>query len=338
MMKEGTQVEMNLLETPPSVTDDVLLKVTDLKKHFPVGVKLFSPPQMLKAVDGVSFSVHTGETVGIVGESGSGKSTTAKLIIRLYDPTNGSVELQGRDLAKLSRRDLRGARRDVQMVFQDPYASLNPKWSIERTLMEPMKAFGLYSPKERKDRVRDLLSNVGLDDSSNSKYPHQFSGGQRQRIGIARALALNPKLIIADEPVSALDISVQAQVINLLQDLQERFQLTYIFISHDLSVVEHISTRVLVMYLGRIVEFAPTQGLFAEPLHPYTQALLSSAPRVDGTVRDRIILHGDIPSPLNPPMGCAFHTRCPQVMDICKATVPTLKAVQPGHQVACHLY
>lgn len=326
------------LSTPRHDTQSALLRVTDLKKYFPVGQGVFGPKQLLKAVDGVSFAVQTGETLGIVGESSSGKSTTAKLIIRLYSPTGGSVTLNGRDLTKLEARALREARRDVQMVFQDPYSSLNPRWTIARTLIEPMTAFGLYSMRERKERAADLLQRVGLDPSSAEKYPHEFSGGQRQRIGIARALVLNPKLVLLDEPVSALDISVQAQVINLLQDLQEEFGLTYVFISHDLSVVEHISTRVAVMYLGHIVESAPTGRIFVQPLHPYTQALLSAVPNVNGHHRDRIILQGDIPSPVTPPTGCPFHTRCPMVMDVCRSVAPITKTVESGHKVACHLH
>ncbi|WDM02987.1 dipeptide ABC transporter ATP-binding protein [Alicyclobacillus cycloheptanicus] len=312
-----------------------LLKVRHLKKHFDLEKRWFRPARTLKAVDGVNFDVFPGETLSIVGESGCGKSTTAKLVIRLLHPTSGTIELSGRDLAKMNQRELRLARKDIQMVFQDPYASLNPRWTVERILREPMNAFQRYAPAERRERVLHLLQQVGLNPSHAAKYPHEFSGGQRQRIGIARALVLNPKLVIADEPVSALDISIQAQVINLMQDLQEQLGLTYLFISHDLSVVEHISTRVIVMYLGKIVEFAPVEDLFQRPLHPYTQALLAAAPSLEGKQRMPMVLSGDVPNPVNPPSGCPFHTRCPVAMPRCKEAVPELKTLQPGHQVAC---
>jgi len=322
--------------------DDAILEVDGLKKYFPIRRGVFSRPKgHVKAVDGVSFKVRRGETLGIVGESGCGKSTVARLIIRLLQATEGSVRLDGRDIHAQSPAELRAMRRDVQMIFQDPSSSLNPRWTIGRTLAEPMKIYGIGSKREQIERVASLLDNVGLNPSYASRYPHEFSGGQRQRIGIARALVLNPKVIIADEPVSALDISIQAQVINLMQDLQEQYRLTYLFISHDLSVVEHISDRVAVMYLGRVVELASKEQLFRSPKHPYTGALMSAAPEVrgaEGAKRERIILRGDVPSPANPPSGCTFHTRCPSCMDICKTVAPALKEVEPGQQVSCHLY
>jgi oligopeptide transport system ATP-binding protein len=319
--------------------EEVLLKVSGLTKHYPIKKGIFSRQVgAVKAVDGVSFSVKRGETLGIVGESGCGKSTTARLVIRLLKETAGSIRFEGRELTALSAGELRTVRRDMQMIFQDPYASLNPRWTVERTLLEPMLVYGVGSKGEQRDRVQELLTHVGLNPSYAKRYPHEFSGGQRQRIGIARALVLHPKLIIADEPVSALDISIQAQVINLLQDLQEQYRLTYLFISHDLSVVRHISDRVAVMYLGRIVELAETEKLFATPLHPYTEALMSAVPDVQGAKKERIILRGDVPSPANPPAGCAFHTRCPRCMDICKTEAPPLKEAAPGQLAACHLY
>ncbi|TRY26614.1 dipeptide ABC transporter ATP-binding protein [Brevibacillus sp. LEMMJ03] len=319
--------------------EEVLLEVSGLTKHYPIKKGIFSRQVgAVKAVDGVSFSVKRGETLGIVGESGCGKSTTARLVIRLLKETAGSIRFEGRELTALSAGELRTVRRDMQMIFQDPYASLNPRWTVERTLLEPMLVYGIGSKGEQRDRVQELLTHVGLNPSYAKRYPHEFSGGQRQRIGIARALVLHPKLIIADEPVSALDISIQAQVINLLQDLQEQYRLTYLFISHDLSVVRHISDRVAVMYLGRIVELAETEKLFATPLHPYTEALMSAVPDVQGAKKERIILRGDVPSPANPPAGCAFHTRCPRCMDICKTEAPPLKEAAPGQLAACHLY
>ncbi|MDA5107994.1 dipeptide ABC transporter ATP-binding protein [Brevibacillus thermoruber] len=319
--------------------EEVLLKVSGLTKHYPIKKGIFTRQVgAVKAVDNVSFSVKRGETLGIVGESGCGKSTTARLVIRLLKETAGSIRFEGRELTALSAGELRTVRRDMQMIFQDPYASLNPRWTVERTLLEPMLVYGIGSKGEQRDRVQELLTHVGLNPSYAKRYPHEFSGGQRQRIGIARALVLHPKLIIADEPVSALDISIQAQVINLLQDLQEQYRLTYLFISHDLSVVRHISDRVAVMYLGQIVELAETEKLFATPLHPYTEALMSAVPDVQGAKKERIILRGDVPSPANPPAGCAFHTRCPRCMDICKTEAPPLKEAAPGQLAACHLY
>lgn len=318
---------------------EALLEVNGLKKHYPIKKGVFSSTVgAVKAVDGVSFSINRGETLGIVGESGCGKSTTARLVIRLLQETEGSIRFAGKELTTLSAGELRAVRRDMQMIFQDPYASLHPRWTIERTLTEPMLVYGMGSRGEQRDRVLELLNQVGLNPSYAKRYPHEFSGGQRQRIGIARALVLQPQLIIADEPVSALDISIQAQVINLLQDLQEQYKLTYMFISHDLSVVRHISNRVAVMYLGRIVELAEKEKLFETPLHPYTQALMSAVPEVAGEKKERIILRGDVPSPANPPSGCTFHTRCASCMDVCKTEVPPLKEASGGQLVACHLY
>ena len=319
---------------------EVILKVTNLKKYFPIkkGV-LSSKNSAVKAIDGVSFVVYKGETLGIVGESGCGKSTMARAIIQLHQATEGTVELDGQEIESLNKKELKKFRRDIQMIFQDPYASLNPKWSVERTLLEPLKVHGIANRAERNTIVASILNAVGLNPSYAERYPHEFSGGQRQRVGIARALILNPKVIIADEPVSALDISVQAQVINLLKELQNKFDLTYLFITHDLSVVEHISDRVLVMYLGKIVEIASTQKLFENALHPYTQALISAAPEVNPEFKkERIILTGDVPNPANPPSGCTFHTRCPFVMEQCKNTIPELREVEPEKFVACHLY
>ncbi|PFG07319.1 dipeptide ABC transporter ATP-binding protein [Bacillus sp. es.034] len=317
-----------------------LLKVENLKKHFPItGGILGRPVSSVKAVDGVSFTVNKGETLGIVGESGCGKSTTGRMLMRLIDPSEGKVTFEDRELTSLSNSDMRKIRREMQMVFQDPFASLNPRHTVEKILEEPLKVHGMGSAKERKERVHELLNIVGLSSYHAKRYPHQFSGGQRQRIGIARALMTKPKLIIADEPVSALDVSIQSQVLNLMQDLQKEFGLTYIFIAHDLGVVRHISDRVGVMYLGKMVELSESENLYEKPLHPYTQALLSAVPVPDPDFkRETILLQGDIPSPSNPPSGCTFHTRCPHATDICKQKVPEFKEHQPGHYVACHLY
>ncbi|WP_342506083.1 dipeptide ABC transporter ATP-binding protein [Sporosarcina sp. FSL K6-2383] len=321
-------------------TKEVILQVTDLKKHFPIKNKVLSKGSTaVRAVDGVSFEVFKGETLGIVGESGCGKSTMARVIIQLLQKTEGTIEMDGRRIDSLTGKELKKVRRDIQMVFQDPYASLNPKWTIGRTLLEPLKVHKIGSKKERKEKITDLLNAVGLNETYAERYPHEFSGGQRQRIGIARALVLNPRVIVADEPVSALDISVQAQVINLLKDLQDEFGLTYLFITHDLSVVQHISDRVLVMYLGKVVEISTTENLFKNALHPYTQALISAVPEVDPKAKkERIILKGDVPNPANPPSGCSFHTRCPFAMDRCKVDIPELLESEPDQYVACHLY
>jgi oligopeptide transport system ATP-binding protein len=317
-----------------------LLKVENLKKHFPItGGILGRPVSSVKAVDGVSFTVNKGETLGIVGESGCGKSTTGRMLMRLIDPSEGRVTFEDRELTSLSNSEMRKIRREMQMVFQDPFASLNPRHTVEKILEEPLKVHGMGSAKERKERVHELLNIVGLSSYHAKRYPHQFSGGQRQRIGIARALMTKPKLIIADEPVSALDVSIQSQVLNLMQDLQKEFGLTYIFIAHDLGVVRHISDRVGVMYLGKMVELSNSENLYEKPLHPYTQALLSAVPVPDPDFkRETILLQGDIPSPSNPPSGCTFHTRCPHATEICKQKVPEFKEHQPGHYVACHLY
>ena len=317
-----------------------LLRVEGLKKYFPIRKGLLSRVSgHVKAVDDVSFYVNKGETLGIVGESGCGKSTTGRMLMRLLEPSEGKVFFDGKELTSISNDDMRKARREIQMVFQDPYASLNPRHTIEKILEEPLIVHGIGNPKERKKKVRDFLEIVGLSSYHAKRYPHQFSGGQRQRIGIARALMTNPKLIIADEPVSALDVSIQAQVLNLMQDLQKELNLTYIFIAHDLGVVRHISDRVGVMYLGKMVEVAVSEKLYDKPLHPYTQALLSAVPVPDPNfVRDQILIKGDIPSPSNPPSGCTFHTRCPFKMDVCTKIVPKLEELESGHSVACHLY
>ena len=333
MEKEWRRVTKLLLTKP-------LLKVEGLKKYFPIKKGLLGKTVgHVKAVDDISFYVNEGETLGIVGESGCGKSTTGRMLMRLLEPTEGVVEFDGKILTALTKEEMRKTRRDIQMVFQDPYASLNPRHTIEKILSEPLLVHGMDDSKERKKKVRELLEIVGLSAYHANRYPHQFSGGQRQRIGIARALMTNPKLIIADEPVSALDVSIQAQVLNLMADLQKEFNLTYIFIAHDLGVVRHISDRVGVMYLGKMVEVAVSEKLYVKPLHPYTQALLSAVPVPDPNyVKQEIMLEGDIPNPANPPTGCTFHTRCPKRMDICDQVVPKLIDIEEGHSVACHLY
>src|SRR5690625_321178 len=317
-----------------------ILEVKGLKKYFDIQGGVFGKKVgEVKAVDGVSFSVNPGEILGIVGESGCGKSTTGKAILRLVESTEGEIKFEGRDITQLNDEEMRKLRRDMQIIFQDPFASLNPRHTIEKIISEPLLVHGMKSAKERRERVYDLLNVVGLSRYHARRYPHQFSGGQRQRIGIARALANNPKLVICDEPVSALDVSVQSQILNLMEDLRDTFNLTYIFIAHDLSVVKHISDRVGVMYLGNIVEMANKDAIYDDPKHPYTQALLSAVPLPDPDIeRERIILKGDVPSPSNPPTGCPFHTRCPEVMDICKELKPSFKETTDNHFVACHLY
>ena len=316
-----------------------LLEVKDLKKYFPIKGGIFSKAiGYVYAVDGVSFYLNEGESLGLVGESGCGKSTTARAILRLIEPTEGEILFQGKDICKLNPTEMRSVRRDMQIVFQDPYASLDPRRTVEQIIGEPLDVFRISTKKERKDRIAYLLQKVGLSPDHARRYPHEFSGGQRQRIGIARALALNPKLIIGDEPVSALDVSIQAQVINLLEDIQKEFNLSYMIIAHDLAVVEHVCDRIAVMYLGRIVELAKDRELYTSPLHPYTIALLSAIPVPDPNItKKRIILEGDVPSPMRPPSGCHFHTRCPQKNEECKTTVPQLTDIGDGHYVACHL-
>jgi len=327
--------------TSPTDTREVVLRVENLKKYFPINRGIFQRHVGdVKAVDSVSFDVHRGETLGLVGESGCGKTTTGRTIIRLYEPTAGRVDFLGHDMALLKGEALRQIRQKMQMIFQDPYASLNPRMSVFSIVGEPLEVFHIAAGEERKDRVAELLELVGLNPDFMRRYPHEFSGGQRQRIGLARALALNPDLIICDEPISALDVSIQAQVVNLLEDLQEKLGLTYVFIAHDLSMVRHISNRVAVMYLGKIVELTDRDTLYSNPQHPYTQALLSAVPVPDPVVeekRHRIILEGDLPSPANPPKGCNFNTRCPKVFDTCFEVEPDIVEIAPGHFYACHL-
>ena len=309
-----------------------LVRVRSLVKHFAVDNSL----DVVRAVDDVSFDIFAGETLGLVGESGCGKSTVGRTLLRLIEPTSGEVWFEGKDITNIGKNDLRAVRREMQIIFQDPYASLNPRLKILSIIAEPLKIHGIGNKTEQKERVGELLGKVGLDPNYMFRYPHEFSGGQRQRLGIARALALNPKLIIADEPVSALDVSVQAQVVNLLQDLQAEFGLTYLFISHGLAVVEHISQRVAVMYLGKIVEIADSRELYENPLHPYTKALLSAIPVPDPRrKRERIVLQGDVPTPINPPSGCRFRTRCQFAIEDCAKIVPELREIVPNHFAAC---
>jgi oligopeptide/dipeptide ABC transporter ATP-binding protein len=316
-----------------------LLQVNDLKVHFPITKGILSRTAgYVYAVDGVSFELGAGETLGIVGESGCGKTTTGLAILRLIEPTDGQVFFQGKDISQNTKQERQTLRRKMQIIFQDPYSSLNPRMTLNRTLSDPMKIHGLYHGSERQDRVAYLLEKVGLTPEQGRRYPHEFSGGQRQRIGVARALALNPQIIIGDEPVSALDVSIQAQIINLLIDLQDEFKLSYIIISHDLAVVEYICDRIAVMYLGKIVEMCAYRDIYTRPKHPYTQALLSAVPVPDLNAKsERIILGGDVPSPINPPAGCRFHPRCPECMDICSREEPQLKNLGGDHWVACHL-
>ncbi|MBV6450340.1 MAG: Oligopeptide transport ATP-binding protein OppF [Anaerolineales bacterium] len=322
-----------------SANNEVLLQVEDLKMHFPIYRGVFQRQVgAVRAVDGVSFDVYRGETLGLVGESGCGKSTTGRAILQLYKPTAGNVHFDGKDLVKLKGEEMRQMRRKMQMIFQDPYASLNPRMTVGQLVGEPLQVHNVAAGAEMNDRVAKLLELVNLNPAFATRYPHEFSGGQRQRIGVARALALQPSFIICDEPISALDVSIQAQVVNLLEELQEQFNLTYLFIAHDLSMVRHISKRVAVMYLGVIVELAEREELYKQPLHPYTQALLSAVPIPDPVAdakRKRTVLEGDVPSPANPPSGCRFRTRCPIAEAICAESRPEFREIKPGHFVAC---
>ena len=331
-----------MADAAPQNANSPLVSVEDLKVYFPIrsGIVFESKVGDVKAVDGVTFQINRGETLGLVGESGCGKTTVGRTILRLYDPTEGRIIFDGQDISQLNQKEMRGLRRRMQMVFQDPYSSLNPRQNVGNIVSEPIRVHGLASGADVEKRVRHLLDVVGLPGAAANRYPHEFSGGQRQRIGLARSLALNPDLIVADEPVSALDVSIQAQIINLLEDLQEEFNLTFLFVAHDLAIVRHISDRIAVMYLGMIMEIAPAGELYDLPLHPYTRALLSAVPIPDPEVevgRERIILRGDLPSPANPPSGCRFHTRCPFVQrELCPDVVPELRELRPGHVVACH--
>ena len=322
------------------MSDEPLLEVTDLVKHFPIksGVLVDREVARVRAVDGGSLTLRDGETLGLVGESGCGKSTVCRAIMQLVAPTSGSVRFAGRELVGLSARQLRPMRREIQMIFQDPFASLNPRKRVGQIVGDPLELHGVATGSDVKPRVQELLERVGLQAEHYNRYPHEFSGGQRQRIGIARAIGLRPRLIIADEPVSALDVSVQAQIINLLDDLQREFSMAYLFVAHDLGVVRHVSDRVAVMYLGKIVELADAEALYRDPQHPYTQALLSAVPIPDprqNAARQRITLTGDVPSPIDPPPGCRFHTRCPKASEVCRSTEPVLEG-RTGHLVACH--
>jgi oligopeptide/dipeptide ABC transporter ATP-binding protein len=319
---------------------ETLLAIDDLEVHFPIKKGLFSRTVgYVYAVNGVSLNLGQGETLGLVGESGCGKTTTGLAILRLIEPSGGDVLFQGRNIFQMNKPQMRALKRDIQIIFQDPYSSLNPRMTVNQILSDPMEIHGVYKGSERTERTAYLLEKVGLTSEQGRRYPHEFSGGQRQRIGIARALALNPQIIIGDEPVSALDVSIQAQIINLLIDLQEEFHLSYIIIAHDLAVVEHICDRIAVMYLGKIVELAAYKNVYSDPKHPYTQALLSAVPVPDPKTRkERIILKGDVPSPINPPAGCSFHPRCPYRMDRCDKSEPELRDLGGNHYVACYLY
>jgi len=317
-----------------------LLEIRNLKKHFPVGEGLFSRGKgAVKAVDGVTLSIEEGETLGLVGESGCGKSTLGRAILRLIEPTSGEIDFLGKNLLSLSQRELRDTRREMQIIFQDPYASLNPRMRVGDIVGEGLEIHKLAKGKAKRQRVMELLHQVGLRDDHYDRYPHEFSGGQRQRIGIARALAVNPKFIVCDEPVSSLDVSIQAQIINLLQELQEKMHLTYLFISHDLRVVEHISHRVAIMYLGKVVEIAKSDTIYRDAKHPYTRALLSAVPIPDmNKKKERVVLEGDVPSPVNPPPGCSFHPRCSYREAVCSQTEPPLEFSPDGHGVSCHVF
>jgi oligopeptide/dipeptide ABC transporter ATP-binding protein len=326
---------------PIALRDDALLQVRDLKKHFPItqGIVFQRQVGAVQAVDGISFDVGERETLGVVGESGCGKSTAGRTITKLLEPTSGQIIFNGKDITNFSVSQMRPMRSDVQMIFQDPYSSLNPRHTIGTIVGAPFRVQGTLADRDIKPKVQELLERVGLNPEHYNRYPHEFSGGQRQRIGVARAIALRPKLIVADEPVSALDVSIQAQVVNLLEDLQSEFGIAYIFVAHDLSVVRHIADRVAVMYLGKIMELADRDVLYSKPLHPYTHALLSAVPIPDPdnqTRRERILLTGDLPSPINPPSGCVFHTRCYKAQEQCKVEVPAFREVAPGHAIACH--
>ena len=324
-----------------ATNSDVILEVNDLKMHFPVssGILIQRTVASIKAVDGVTFQINRGETFGLVGESGCGKTTTGRCILQLYKPTSGEIIFEGEELSGLSSRQMRAKRREMQVIFQDPYSSLNPRMTAGNIIGEPLIVHGLVENKaEYRERVGELLQNVGLNPYMADRFPHEFSGGQRQRIGVARALSVSPKFIVADEPVSALDVSIQAQIINLLEELQEQFGLTFLFIAHDLSVVRHISDRVGVMYLGHLVELADRNDIYVNPLHPYTKALLSAVPIPDPVLdaqRERVLLTGEVPSPLNPPTGCVFHPRCPIAIDDCSGVAPELREVEPGHWASC---
>ena len=318
---------------------DKLIEVKNLKKWFPVGKDATGKREILRAVDDISFYINRKEVLGLVGESGCGKTTCGKMLLRIIEPTSGSIFFDNVEITHLNRQEMKDFRRRMMIIYQDPYGSLDPRMRIGKAIAEPLEVHNIGSPKEREERVIQLMEKVGLSADQINRYPHEFSGGQRQRIGIARALATNPEFIVADEPVSALDVSIQAQIINLLKELQQEFGLTLLFVAHDLSVVKHISDRVAVMYLGKIVEMAEKKALFREPRHPYTQALLSAIPVPDPRQRkQQEIIMGDVPSPINPPQGCRFHTRCPKVMDICKMEEPILKEIKPDCFVACHLY
>jgi oligopeptide transport system ATP-binding protein len=339
MMISGIMDPVKTKETVENENSEVLLSVKDLKMHFPIKGGLLGRTQgYVKAVDGVTFDIFKGETFGLVGESGCGKSTTGRALLRLLEATSGSVRFDGKDIFALSENELRTARREMQLIFQDPFSSLNPRLSVGETLDRVLKIHGLGTKEERENRIKEILELVGLTSFHMRRYPHEFSGGQRQRIGIARALTLNPKLIVLDEPVSALDVSIQSQVVNLLEDLQEQLGLTYLFVSHGLNIVRHISDRVGVMYLGKMVELADSDTLFEEPKHPYTQALMSANPIANPRLRDKpkIILQGDVPSPINPPSGCYFHTRCPYAQPKCREEAPEFVKTGENQYVACH--